>query len=106
MAQAKHLQNVSSVLMLALVLAMPAIALAEASVAVIVRSQGQPSDATVTITNEAGHTCSCETHEGTCEIAGLTPGRHTVYAENEHGRAESRAIVVADGKNTVYLVAP
>lgn len=106
MAQAKHLRHASSVLTLALVLAMPAIALAEASVAVIVRSQGQLADATVTITDEAGHTYSCQTHEGTCEIAGLTPGRHTVYAENEHGRAESRTIVVADGKTTVYLVAP
>ena len=106
MAQAKHLRHVSSVLTLALVLAMPAIAYAEASVAVFVRTNGQPAEATVTITDEHGHTYSCQTQAGTCEVAGLTPGRHTVYAQNEHGRAESRSIVVADGKTTVYLVAP
>lgn len=99
-------QALASVLTLALVLAMPAIAYAEASVAVFVRNNGQPTEATVTITDEHGHTYSCQTQAGTCEVAGLTPGRHTVYAQNEHGRAESRSIIVADGKTTVYLVAP
>jgi|GEM_PF-3501433 len=106
MAHAKHLRFVSSALTIALVCAMPAIALAEASIAVFVRSNGQPADATVTLTDDHGHTYSCETREGTCEIAGLTPGRHTVYTQNQNGRAESRSIIVADGKTTVHLVAP
>ena len=106
MHHAKHLRRLSSVLTLACVLTMPAVALAEASVAVFVRTNGQPADANVTITDEEGRSYSCQTREGTCEIAGLTAGRHTVYAQNRNGRAESRSIIVADGKTTVYLVAP
>ena len=106
MAHAKHLRLLPTVLTFALVLAMPAVALAEASVAVFVRSNGEPANATVTITDESGHSYSCMAREGTCEIAGLTPGRHTVYAENEHGRAESRSVMVVDGKTSIYLVAP
>lgn len=99
-------RSVAAALTLAAVLAMPALALAEASVAVFVRTNGQPTEATVTITDENGHTYTCEAREGTCEISGLTPGRHTVYAENARGRAESRSVLVVDGKVSIYLVAP
>ena len=100
------LRRVASALTIVSVLAMPTLALAEATVAVFVRTNGQPAEATVTITDENGRTRTCEAREGTCEISGLTPGRHTVYVENARGRAESRSVLVVDGKVSVYLVAP
>ena len=102
----RNLRRVASALTFASVLAMPALAFAEASVAVFVRTNGQPTAATVTITDDSGHRYTCEAREGTCEITGLTPGRHTVYAENARGRAESRSVLVVDGKVSIYLVAP
>jgi hypothetical protein len=102
----RNLRRVASALTFASVLALPALAFAEASVAVFVRTNGQPTEATVTITDDGGHTYTCVAREGTCEITGLTPGRHTIYAENARGRAESRSVLVVDGKVSIYLVAP
>ena len=101
-----HLRRGACALTLAVVLAMPTVALADATVAVFVRTNGESAVTTVTITDESGRTYTCEAREGTCEISGLTPGRHTVYAQNVRGRAESRSVLVVDGKVSIYLVAP
>jgi hypothetical protein len=90
------------------ILAPAAIALAEPEVIVYVRRAGEAADATVTVTDDDGHTVSCETENGQCSLSGLAPGRHLVVAQGRDGRrAESRPVLIpADGKVSLFVSVP
>lgn len=89
-------------------LAPTAIAWAEPEVIVYVRRAGEAADATVTVTDDDGHTVSCETENGQCSLSGLAPGRHLVVAQGRDGRrAESRPVLIpADGKVSLFVSVP
>lgn len=90
-----------------LVAAPAAVALAEPEVIVYVRHDGEVVDATVTVTDDEGHTVTCETRNGQCSLAGLAPGRHLVVALAHDGRrAGSRPVMIPDGKVSLFVAIP
>jgi hypothetical protein len=90
------------------VLAPAAVALAEPTVIVYVRREGQPLEATVTVTDDDGNTATCETVNGSCTLAGLSAGRHLVDARARDGRrAQSRTVLIPpDGKVSLFVSVP
>lgn len=86
----------------------PALAFAEPIVIVYVRRAGRPVDGTVTLTDDAGRTTTCQTQHGQCRVDGLHPGRHLVVAQaNDGRRAESRPVLLpSDGKVSLFVAIP
>lgn len=86
----------------------PSLALAEPRVTVHVRRGTAVADATVTVTDENGHTASCQTQQGQCSLSGLGPGRHQVVAVGSDGRrSESRTVMIPpDGEVSLFVSVP
>lgn len=94
----------SCALLLSLVVS---VAYAEATVTVQVRNQnGSPADGTVTLTPvTGGNHYSCQTHGGTCQIASVPGGMHTVTFAPTSGTAPaSRTVMVAPNGNVSLIV--
>lgn len=92
----------------AAVLLPAAVAFAEPEVIVYVRRGGEIAEGTVTVTDDEGHSVSCETQNGQCSLSGLAPGRHLVVALGRDGRrAESRPVIIPpDGKVSLFVSVP
>ena len=94
----------------ALLLGMHTVAYAQATVVVQVRRQGEPVDATVTLTPGAGgQPKSCRTQGGTCKMAGIKGGQYTVIANpNDGGRpAAPRPVMIPpSGETTLFVSLP
>jgi hypothetical protein len=86
-----------------------AIARAEPVVVVHVRRHGtERADATVVIRNAEGVVGTCRTEDGTCEIRGVPPGRHTVSAQGADGsETPGRPVLIPpDGKVSLIVAVP
>lgn len=83
----------------------PAIARAEPEVVVYVTGAGE--GITVTLTDVAGTVLTCRTDAtGSCSISGAAPGRATVTAQGAGAATTPRAVMIADGKVSVFVPSP
>lgn len=75
---------------------------------VVVHVAGSGEGVTVTVTDGGGGTGSCRTDEsGSCEIAGLRPGRATVVAARGTRAGASQTVILpADGKVSLFVPNP
>ncbi len=83
------------------------VAFAEATVTVQVRNQnGSPADGTVVLTGASGGSASfsCQTHAGTCQIAGVPGGMHTVTFRPSSGPAPAPRTVMIAPNGSVSLI--
>lgn len=79
----------------------------DAVIVVFVRRNGSPASGRVTIRDDDGHEVSCEVSQGgSCQIEGVTPGRHLVEVTPNDGQPSTVRPVMIPEHGKVALIVP